>query len=190
MKDPRGPGRLPGVPEVVTPGNKARGETNKLFGVRDENSAGGRERRQRECGRQRPAPAAAPRALGALWLGSRGPPGSSTAGLVTALQDLLGQLPDHQCSARVTPLGQTLPPSTHTFALTLENPFIVIIWFIYWFHCLLECHLSQQVVPSRIPSPGTKQADEEVNDLVLISSPAEPVSHPPCYSNHPKDSAN
>lgn len=105
-------------------------------------------------------------------------------------QDLLGQLPDHQCSARVTPLGQTLPPSTHTFALTLENPFIVIIWFIYWFHCLLECHLSQQVVPSRIPSPGTKQADEEVNDLVLISSPAEPVSHPPCYSNHPKDSAN
>lgn len=26
--------------------------------------------------------------------------------------------------------------------------FIMIIRFIYWFHCLLECHLPQQVVPS------------------------------------------
>lgn len=40
MQDPRGPGRLPGVPEVVTPGKKARGGTNNLFGVRDETALG------------------------------------------------------------------------------------------------------------------------------------------------------
>lgn len=73
-------------PRGGDPGKQSPGGNQQLIRGQRRNSAGGRERRQRECGRQRPAPAAAPRALGALWLGSRGPPGSSTAGLVTALR--------------------------------------------------------------------------------------------------------
>lgn len=61
-----------------------------------------------------------------------------------------------QISAGVTPPGQALrggcgegiPPHLCPNSRKSRFSFIVIIWFIYWFHCLLECHLPQQVVPS------------------------------------------
>lgn len=77
--------RLPGVPEVVTPRKQSPGETNKLFRVKEGTALEGQRGFGENHGNKDPRPPRLPRPWESPGQ-ARGPPGSATTGLSTALQ--------------------------------------------------------------------------------------------------------
>lgn len=131
----------------MTPGKQSSGETNKLFGVKEGTALGVGEAAEKTRETKTHARRAS-EGPGSALASPRGPPGSAATGPMTTPQ-ASSDGSRQQVSAGVTPSGQAFlpPPLCPDSQKPLYISFIMIIWYTYWFHCLLDCHLPQQVVP-------------------------------------------
>lgn len=159
MQDPRGPGAAAWRLGGVDPRKQSPGETNKLFGVKEGTALGVGEAVERTRETKTRARRAS-KGSGSGLARSRGPPGSAATGLMTALQGLIGRLPNIQVSAGMTCRGQVLQGSSPPhLCLDSEKP-LYFLYLDYLVHLLVSLFTRMSSAPNKLfpaesPQPGT-----------------------------------